>query len=196
VARSGCVLFVGSSSIVRWEESLAEDMAPVPVINRAFGGSHIEYVNCWFDKIVAPYRARAIVFYAGDNDIDAGTSVDRIVADFDAFMALKSQSLGTTPVYFISVKPSKARIAQLPLQVLVNDAIRVRAGKRSDLLYLDVVTPTLEIGKPKDIFVRDGLHMNRQGYVIWTQVVKPALLAKTDAEERSCGAAIQGGAGA
>jgi hypothetical protein len=41
------VLFVGSSSIVKWRETLAADMAPMPVINRGFGGSHIEYVNHW-----------------------------------------------------------------------------------------------------------------------------------------------------
>ncbi len=68
------VLFVGSSSIVKWKETLASDMAPMPVIDRGFGGSHIEYVNRWFDEIVAPYRPRAIVFYAGENDIDAGKS--------------------------------------------------------------------------------------------------------------------------
>ncbi|TLY90030.1 MAG: hypothetical protein E6K40_18070, partial [Gammaproteobacteria bacterium] len=121
------VLFVGSSSMVKWRGSLAADMAPMPVIDRGFGGSHVEYVNRWFDEIVAPYRPRAIVFYAGENDIDAGKSVARVVADFDAFMARKTQVLGRTPVYFISLKPSKLRLAQFPLQSQVNGAIRARA---------------------------------------------------------------------
>ncbi|TLZ14185.1 MAG: hypothetical protein E6K34_16275, partial [Gammaproteobacteria bacterium] len=135
------VLFVGSSSIVKWRGSLAADMAPMPVIDRGFGGSHVEYVNRWFDEIVAPYRPRAIVFYAGENDIDAGKSVTRVVADFDAFMARKTQVLGRTPVYFISLKPSKLRFAQFPLQSQVNGAIRARAGTRSDIHYIDVVSP-------------------------------------------------------
>jgi lysophospholipase L1-like esterase len=180
------VLFVGSSSIVKWTESLSADMAPVPVINRGFGGSHIEYVNRWFDQIVAPYRPRAIVFYAGENDIDAGKSVDSVVADFDAFMARKTRVLGKTPVYFISLKPSKLRFAEFPLQSRVNDAIRARAGKRSDLRYIDVVSPMLQDGKPKDIFGPDDLHMTREGYVIWTRAVRAALLPNTETEERSC----------
>jgi hypothetical protein len=94
------VLFVVSSSFVEWRKNLAADMAPMPVINRGFGGSHIEYVNRWFDEIVAPYRPRAIVFYAGDNDIDAGKSVTRVVADFDTFMALKTHSFGGDPRLF------------------------------------------------------------------------------------------------
>lgn len=180
------VLFVGSSSIVKWKDTLAADMAPMPVINRGFGGSHIEYVNRWFDQIVAPYRPRAIVFYAGENDIDAGKSVERVVADFDEFMRRKTQALGDTPVFFISLKPSKARFSQLGLQTKVNDAIRDRAGKRSDLHYIDVVSPMLDHGKPKDIFVSDGLHMNAAGYKIWTRVVRAVLLPNTEAETRRC----------
>lgn len=180
------VLFVGSSSIVNWRDSLAADMAPIPVINRGFGGSHIEYVNRWFDRIVAPYRPRAIVFYAGENDIDAGKSVDSVVADFDAFMARKTQVLGKTPVYFISLKPSKLRFAQFPLQSQVNAAIRARAGERRDLHYIDVVSPMLENGTPKDIFRPDGLHMTPEGYVIWTGAVRAALLPNTATEARSC----------
>ena len=180
------VLFVGSSSVVKWKESLAADMAPMRVINRGFGGSHIEYVNRWFNQIVAPYRPRAIVFYAGENDIDAGKPVERVVADFDEFMARKTQALGKTPVYFIALKPSKLRFAQFPLQNQVNDAIRARAAKRSDLHYIDVVSPMLEKGKPKDIFVSDNLHLASRGYAIWTRVVRAALLPNTKAEARSC----------
>lgn len=180
------VLFVGSSSIVKWKETLAADMAPMPVINRGFGGSHIEYVNRWFDQIVAPYRPRAIVFYAGENDLDAGKSADRVVADFDEFMKRKSEALGKTPVYVISLKPSKLRFSQFALQSQVNTAIRERAARRSDLHYIDVVSPMLENGKPKDIFVSDGLHMNAAGYRIWTRVVREALLPNTEAEARKC----------
>lgn len=181
------VLFVGSSSIVRWRETLAADMAPMPVINRGFGGSHIEYVNRWFDQIVAPYRPRAIVFYAGENDIDAGKSVERVVADFDEFMRRKTQALHHTPVYFISLKPSKLRLAEFPLQSQVNDAIRERATKRSDLHYIDVVPAMLdEKGKPKDLFEPDGLHMNSAGYEIWTRAVRATLLPNTEDEACSC----------
>lgn len=180
------VLFVGSSSIVNWKDRLAADMKPMPVINRGFGGAHIEHVNRWFDQIVAPYHPRAIVFYAGENDIDAGKSVNRVVADFDEFMTRKTQALGKTPVYFISLKPSKLRFAQFPLQTQVNDAIRARAGKRSDLHYIDVVAPMLENGKPKDIFAPDNLHMNTAGYEIWARVVRAELLPNTGSEARSC----------
>jgi lysophospholipase L1-like esterase len=180
------VLFVGSSTIARWKDTLAADMAPMPVINRGFGGSHIEYVNRWFDQIVAPYRPRAIVFYAGDNDIDAGKSTEQVVADFDEFMRRKTHALGRTPVFFLAIKPSKRRFAEFPAQSRVNAAIRARAGKRADLHFIDVVAPMLENGKPRDVFESDGLHMTAAGYAIWTRLVRAALLPGTEAEARRC----------
>lgn len=181
------VLFVGSSSIVKWKETLASDMAPMPVLNRGFGGSQIEYVNRWFDELVTPYHPRAIVFYAGENDLDAGKSIERVVADFQEFMDRKTRVLGsTTPVYFLSVKPSKLRFAELAVQRKVNAAIRDLAARRNDLYYVDVATPMLEKGRPKDIFESDGLHMTREGYVIWTSVVRRAMLPHTRAEATVC----------
>jgi hypothetical protein len=180
------VLFVGSSSIVKWRPTLAADMAPMPVIDRGFGGSHLEYVNRWFGEIVAPYRPRAIVLYAGENDIDAGKTPARVLADFDTFMTLKTGALKDTPVYFISLKPSKQRFGQFALQSEVNAGVRARAATRSDLHYIDVVPPMLDEGKPKDIFEEDGLHMTSAGYMIWTGLVRAALLPDTEAQARSC----------
>jgi hypothetical protein len=180
------VLFVGSSSIVKWKPTIVADMAPLPVINRGFGSSHLEYVNKWFEDIVAPYRPRAIVLYDGENDIHDGLPVPQVIADFDTFMQLKTKALKDTPVYFISVKPTKARLTERPLQDMVNAAVRARAAKRSDLHYIDVVPAMLDNGRPKDIFEDDGLHMSRAGYDIWTRIVRGVLLPQADAQLQAC----------
>ncbi len=167
-------LFVGSSTIRFWN-TLGQDMAPYPVINRGFGGSKIEDVDFYFDRVVAPYHPRAIVFYAGENDLSAGQTVDQVVANFQRFLDLKTAQLGDAPVYFISLKPSKLRLAQMPLQAEVNARIRALAEARPDLDYIDVTPAMLDQGLPKDLYVEDGLHMNPQGYALWTQIVRPAL---------------------
>lgn len=167
-------LFVGSSSIRFWR-SLEADMAPYPVINRGFGGSRIADVDYYFDRVVAPYRPRAIFFYAGENDLWAGETPDTVVADFERFMALKTQALGDTPVYFISLKPSKQRLSQLVLQGEVNARIRAMTEQRADLRYVDVVPTMLDQGAPKDIYVADGLHMTPDGYLLWTGVLRPVV---------------------
>lgn len=167
-------LFTGSSSVRFWK-TLDQDVAPYRVINRGFGGSQIADVTLYFDQVVTPYHPRAIFFYAGDNDIHVGRTPDQVVADFQAFLDVKDKRLGATKVYFISLKPSKARWAELAAQSDANAQIKALADKRADLDYVDIVPSMLEGGVPKDIFVADGLHMTPAGYVLWTGVVRPVV---------------------
>ena len=179
-------LFVGSSSIRFWK-SLAADMAPYRVVNRGLAGSRITDVDYYFDRLVVPYRPRAIVFYGGENDLWAGESATALLGDFQRFMALKTRALGTTPVYFISLKPSLKRLGQRAVQAEVNRRVRDYAATRTDLSYVDVVPAMTEPGgAPKDIFGKDGLHMRPEGYALWTATLKPDL---AQAAGRACVAA-------
>jgi len=178
------VLFVGSSSIRLWS-TLKEDMAPLPVLNRGFGGSTIAQSNMYFDRIVAPYRPRAIVLYAGENDLDGGQTPGAAASEFGRFMQLKRDRLGKTPVFYISAKPSKLRFSQIDTQTQLNAAIRAMAAVSDDLTFIDVVTPMLRDGRPQNLYVEDGLHMNAAGYAIWRSVVRGAL-AKKGVERMRC----------
>jgi lysophospholipase L1-like esterase len=171
------VLFVGSSSIRLWT-TLVEDMAPLPVLNRGFGGSTISQSNLYFDRIVAPYRPRAIVFYAGENDLDGGESPEAVTSEFRRFMEKKRAKLGKTPVFYISAKPSKLRLSQLGRQVQLNAAIRQLGSTSKDLTFIDVVPSMMREGQPQDLYVEDGLHMNAAGYEIWRGLVRKALASK------------------
>ena len=61
-------LFIGSSSIRLWK-TLEEDMKPLKIINRGFGGAHTKHINRHKDKIVFPYEPKAIVFFCGTNAV-------------------------------------------------------------------------------------------------------------------------------
>lgn len=183
---SCATLFVGSSSIRFWN-SLKEDFPDRAVINRGFGGSTIWEVNHYFDRVVTPYHPREIVFYAGENDLNAGRTPEQTYADFVAFMRLKEQRLGATPVWYIAAKPSKLRFDQLPQQTDLNKRIEALAGQRNDLAFIDVVGPMLKSdGTPRDIFVADNLHMTPDGYAIWTPIVDAALAAGQPAKAPGC----------
>jgi lysophospholipase L1-like esterase len=168
-------LFVGSSSIRFWR-TLSEDFPDRSVINRGFGGSTVWEVNHYFDRVVTPYRPKEIVFYAGENDLNAGRTPEQVYADFVQFMRLKENALGATPVWYIAAKPSKLRLDQLSLQSDLNARIKALADTRDDLAYIDIVGPMLKPdGTPKDIYVEDNLHMTPAGYAIWTPIVDAAL---------------------
>ena len=173
---AGAVLFIGSSSIRMWS-SLATDFPGVRTINRGFGGSEIDDATFFADRIVAPYHPRAIVIYAGDNDLQDGDSPSHVRDDFAAFVR-KARSLDPgVPIAFIAIKPSVARQALLPRIREANALVRAYAATQPGVAYLDVFTPMLgKGGQPRSQwFIADGLHMNRQGYALWIGVVKPWL---------------------
>lgn len=173
----GQIVFFGSSSIRFWS-TLEQDMAPLPVLNRGFGGAHLSHLIYNAPRVVIPYAPRAVVVYAGDNDIGAGKSAETVVADFEALVVLLRASLPEVDVWFLSIKPSRLRASLWPEMAKANARIRALAEADPRLHYLDVGTVLLgSDGEPSaDFFRFDGLHLNAAGYAAWTKVVKPVLL--------------------
>src|SRR6185503_5477682 len=79
------IVFVGSSSIVRWK-SLAADFPGLRVVNRGFGGSQLADSVNFADRIVIPYAPRQVVVYAGGNDLNAHKPAEIVFGDFVALM--------------------------------------------------------------------------------------------------------------
>lgn len=168
------VLFVGSSSIRGWR-TLQQDFPDVQVLNRGFGGSHIEDVNYYFSGIAAPYKPKLIVFYAGENDITADKTIERVVEDYKKFVSLVREKLPKTRLIFVSLKPSPARWEQKEKFQRANDLIKAETEKDKRQKFVDVWQPMLnERGEPKpEIFQGDKLHLNAEGYKIWRDVLAP-----------------------
>ena len=68
---------VGSSSIRFWR-TLKQDFPDRTVINRGFGGSTVWEVDHYFDRVVAPYKPKEIVFYDADHEMSDLARRDRI----------------------------------------------------------------------------------------------------------------------
>jgi lysophospholipase L1-like esterase len=176
--RPGSVVFIGSSSIRMWDTA-AEDFPGVPLINRGFGGSRLRDATYYADRIVVAYQPRAVLVYAGDNDIAEGRTPAQVRDDFAAFVAKVRASLPQARIAFVSIKPSPSRQALLAQMREANELVRAWARRQQGVDYLDVFRPMLdEHGQPRpELFVDDQLHMNRSGYAIWAEVVRPWLAA-------------------
>jgi len=177
--KPGVIVFTGSSSIRIWD-TLADDMKPLDVINRGFGGSRIAEVNHYASRIVLPYRPRAVVLYAGDNDLSAPwfKTPEQGSGDFKQFVEIVHGEVPETWIYFVSIKPSIQRWNNWPKFQKANALIANYIGTQPRVQFIDIGQAMLDAeGKPRaDIFLEDGLHMNAQGYAIWTSIIKPVLL--------------------
>ena len=171
----GGILFLGSSSIRMWD--LGKWFPDMPVTNRGFGGSEIADSLYYFDRLVVPYAPKAIVFYAGDNDVAKGKTADRVAADYQAFAAKVFEVLPEAKLFYMPIKPSTARWRLYPEMKKANDAIKAHISTDERQVYVDIEAQMLDDkGKPrKELLLEDGLHMTDAGYQIWTDLVKPQL---------------------
>ncbi|MCA9265629.1 MAG: hypothetical protein KDA60_17330, partial [Planctomycetales bacterium] len=78
------ILFVGSSSIVRWDH-ISTDVVPYHAIQRGFGGSRWSDVAVYAERLIKPHKFRAVVFFVA-NDITGGDN-DRTPAEVLALFA-------------------------------------------------------------------------------------------------------------
>ncbi len=171
------IVFIGASSIVRWNlrESFPE-LGP-QAINRGFGGSLAADSTRYADRVVIPYKPRMVVFYAGDNDVEANHTPAQIAGDFTAFERKVHAALPTTEIVFISIKPSIRRFPWIEQIKGANALVREYCATHPHLTFVDIVPQMLgPDGKPrKELLVEDGLHMTPAGYKIWNDALRPVL---------------------
>ncbi|MBI5916907.1 MAG: hypothetical protein HY842_16150 [Bacteroidetes bacterium] len=172
----GGVLFAGSSSIRLWG-TVEQDFAPLPVINRGFGGSTIPEVLHYAKRIVFKYQPAVIVFYCGENDIAEDTPPQVVFQNFKKYIGETEKNLVGTTVVCISAKPSPARWHLWKSYQQFNSMMEQFAQNRPNLHYIDIGKQLLAANGEPDpaLFTEDKLHMNANGYARWTQVLKPVV---------------------
>lgn len=166
-------VFYGSSSFRLWD-TLAEDVDP-RVLNLGFGGSTLEACDYFFSRLVPPVHPRSLLLYAGDNDLGDGRSVDEVLGWYRSLAGKVEALPGGIPFGFVSVKPSPARVSILDRIRRFNSRVRSEIETRPSSYYVDVFTPMLDpAGKPRaEFFLEDGLHLNREGYRLWSRLLRP-----------------------
>ncbi len=180
--KPGGVLFVGSSSIRKWD--LGRWFPDLNAVNRGFGGSQISDANYYIDQLVIRHAPRIVVFYSGDNDIAGGKDATRVFGDFKKFADEVHRRLPKTHVIVVPIKPSVARWKLWPEMQKADAMIEKLAGEQSYLHYADTATPLVgDDGRPRpELFVKDGLHLSDEGYRLWTDVVRKTIDAVSDKE--------------
>tara|TARA_B100001175_G_C19453548_1_gene612582 strand:+ start:432 stop:1205 length:774 start_codon:yes stop_codon:yes gene_type:complete len=170
------VLFAGSSSIRFWE-SLDQDMKPLKVLNRGFGGAHIAHVNYHFKDVIQRYKPKAIVFFCGTNDVTALKTPRETVNDFKIFKQKVREDMPGVHIFVIGIKPTPARLYLEKEELEYNKLIDDMSQDDDLLTFVDIwdAMLTSEGKRIPELFIEDGLHINSEGYKIWTTLVRKNL---------------------
>ncbi|MFC5409358.1 SGNH/GDSL hydrolase family protein [Larkinella bovis] len=169
---TGRTVFYGSSSIRLWA-TLERDFPDHRVLNIGFGGSTLAACDWFFERLVLPTQPRALIFYAGDNDLGDGRLAEEVFLFFETLLTKMQHYLPDVPFTYISIKPSPSRWHLIDRIRLVNELIRQRIADISTYHFVDIFTPMLDSkGHPRwEFFEADGLHLSPKGYAIWRQVL-------------------------
>jgi lysophospholipase L1-like esterase len=178
-AQPGSIVFAGSSSIRLWK---LEQSFPgrADIINAGFGGSQVREVTHFASRLILPHTPRQIVLYAGDNDIASGRMPEQVLADSRSFCQTIHARLPACRIIILSIKPSIARVKQLPQQQWANQLVQVFCATDARLSFLDLDASLRDANSQlvADYFVKDGLHLSPRGYARWTERLSPLLLPR------------------
>jgi lysophospholipase L1-like esterase len=172
------ILFIGSSTFTLWA-TLEKDMSPLKTINRGFGGSKIADIAHYFDRIVLPYKPRAIVLFAGTNDI-AGrrpATAQQVYQGYITFVRKVKTALPRTRIYYVAISPTPLRWKYWAIAREANRLIKEYSTKDSMLQFIDTTAKFIgPDGNPDYKLYRiDRLHPNKKGYAVLKETIKPVI---------------------
>lgn len=168
--------FIGSSIFRQWT-SVAEDMKPLPVYNRAFGGSRTSDVLERVGQIVLPYEPKVIVYYCGSNDINGHVPPQAILSQTAEFVEQVRATQPHTRIIYVSIIRAPQKKDMLSAVDSTNALMKEFFGTVAGCTFVDVNPALADAqGHPRpNFYQKDQLHLTPSAYVEMTRVIKPVV---------------------
>ena len=172
------ILCMGSSSFRLWD-SISDDMAPYKVVRRAYGGAKFCDLAIHAPKLIEGLRFRAAMIFVA-NDIvgkEKDKSPEEVARLAKIVMDAVRKENPEAPVFLIAITPCPSRFPTWPTIALANQSLEKLCTPESKTYFVATQSKYLDAkGQPKpELFVKDMLHQNKDGYAIWANVLKDAL---------------------
>jgi lysophospholipase L1-like esterase len=174
----GGILFVGSSIFRQWT-NVAEQMAPLPVLNRAFGGSRTGDQLARFDQVILPYAPKVIVYYCGSNDLKAkpADEPEVIFGRFREWSQRVQRAAPATRIVYASSTRAPDRVARWEQVDHFNALVRAYCAATPHHTFVDLNPALVDAnGHPRlDLYRDDKLHFHPPAYEAFAAILKPVL---------------------
>ncbi len=171
------IAFYGSSSVRLWV-SIGKDLESFNILNLGFGGSTFAWCIHYFQEIFKGVEPAKIVLYAGENDLAQGRTPQEVLNDCKNLVQLIKNKYPEVELAIISLKPSLERESMIPLIIETNLLLSKYVIGELNAQFINVFGQMITIdNRPKpELYLSDGLHLNKKGYAVWSGVIKKALL--------------------
>ncbi len=166
-------LITGSSSARFWT-NMNEQFPEKGIINTGFGGSQMHELLYYVEDLIIKYLPAKVFIYEGDNDLATGKTKEEVIESAAKIVNAIHAKDSNTRIHFISPKPSIARWDLSDKYIELNKDLELFTQDIENVFFIDVWNPMLNQDGTvrKDIFIEDGLHMNKKGYEIWADQVR------------------------
>lgn len=177
----GAVVLTGSSFFQRWETSVA-DLSPLETINIGISATKIGDQAAYVDRLVVPFQPRAVVVYAGSNDMNAiplfSKRGSEVATRVQTYLATLHDRLPHAKLFYVAVteSPSRGRVRG-DIQV-ANSLLADYARATDYVTFIDTAATLLTEtgGIDESIFGPDRLHFNDKGYDKFAAAIRPVLM--------------------
>ena len=178
------IVFIGDSITDGYRlDSYYSDL-PLATYNRGISGDTTDGVLGRLGESAFDFRPVKIVLMIGTNDIGRGSKNGEILDNYREILSKIKGYLTDTEVYCMSIIPqnnilenkTKLELERRTKQILeVNEGIKDLADE-FDYQYVNLFDRLADDKNLlKNEYTEDGLHLNHEGYLVWTAILKPLL---------------------
>ena len=169
----GKIIFFGNSITEGFD--LTRYFPELKPVNRGIGGDHTDGLLERFQTSVYQLQPSKLFILIGINDIGAGDSGEAILKNYAALLDTIKKFLPDTVVYIQSILPTTIAWPNCPKDKIVrlNQEIR-QCAKNQGFHWIDLYSSFVkEDGYLLNDLTYDGLHLNENGYTLWTTLLTP-----------------------
>jgi lysophospholipase L1-like esterase len=175
----GGIVFTGSSIFQFWTH-LSEQMAPLPVLNRAIAGTVTEDMLNRIGQLVLPYQPRIVVYYCGSNDISSGQDAASIIGRTKRYIEILHEKSPNTFFFYTSIQKAPEKRARWDVVEAVNREMERYSREALHVGYIDLNSVLFDSRNNvrENLFLPDQLHFrpDSSAYQEFSQIVKPILM--------------------
>ena len=155
-------------------------------VNHGFGTSSADDLLYYYDRMVRPYKPRALVLATGGNDVGFGYTAKEVMeieariidwAQAD-FPGIKIYCFSTDP----NVKHKGEKTRGTRFRDEYDELLEDYCRRRENCTYVSLVNQPFYFENPEDvgdydkvrddIFVKDGVHLNPKGYAMFMDFLR------------------------